>query len=80
MYKRQGGEKARANLAALLLRDPDLLLLDEPTNYLDFDGLAWLEKYLVDSPATLLVVSHDRFFLDRVISQLFALELSLIHI
>lgn len=69
-----GGEKARANLAALLLRDPDLLLLDEPTNYLDFDGLAWLEKYLVDSPATLLVVSHDRFFLDRVISQLFALE------
>jgi ATP-binding cassette subfamily F protein 3 len=69
-----GGEKTRANLAALLLRDPDLLLLDEPTNYLDFDGLAWLERYLADSRATMLIVSHDRYFLDRVVSQIFALE------
>ncbi len=69
-----GGEKARADLAALLLSDPDLLLLDEPTNFLDFDGLHWLERYLLDSAATLLVVSHDRFFLDRVVSQLFAIE------
>ncbi len=69
-----GGEKTRANLAALLLRDPDLLLLDEPTNYLDFEGLAWLERYLSDSRSTMLIVSHDRYFLDRVVSQIFALE------
>ena len=69
-----GGEKARADLAALLLSDPELLLLDEPTNFLDFEGLAWLEKYLLDSPATLLVVSHDRFFLDRVVQQIFDLR------
>lgn len=69
-----GGEKTRAGLAALLLSDPDLLLLDEPTNYLDFDGLAWLEKYLADSRSTILIVSHDRFFLDRVVTQIFALE------
>lgn len=69
-----GGEKTRANLAALLLRDPDLLLMDEPTNYLDFDGLNWLERYLAGSRCTILVVSHDRFFLDRVVSQIFALE------
>ena len=75
MAQFSGGEKTRANLAALLLRDSDLLLLDEPTNYLDFDGLAWLERYLADSRATMLIVSHDRYFLDRVVSQL-----SLIHI
>lgn len=69
-----GGEKARAELAALLLSDPDLLLLDEPTNFLDFDGLIWLERYLLESSATLLVVSHDRFFLDRVVTQIFALQ------
>ncbi|MGB4213467.1 MAG: ABC-F family ATP-binding cassette domain-containing protein [Dethiobacteria bacterium] len=69
-----GGEKTRANLAELLLRDPDLLLLDEPTNYLDFEGLAWLEKYLAVSRSTMLIVSHDRYFLDRVVSQIFALE------
>ncbi|NLA27057.1 MAG: ABC-F family ATP-binding cassette domain-containing protein [Firmicutes bacterium] len=69
-----GGEKSRANLAALLLKDPHFLLLDEPTNYLDFDGLAWLERYLVDSSSAMLIVSHDRFFLDRVVTQIFALE------
>ncbi len=69
-----GGEKSRANLAALLLRDPHLLLLDEPTNYLDFEGLGWLEKYLSESSSTMLIVSHDRFFLDRVVTQIFTLE------
>lgn len=69
-----GGEKARADLAALLLNDPDLLLLDEPTNFLDFEGLTWLEHYLLDSATTLLVVSHDRLFLDRVATQIFALQ------
>ena len=74
-----GGEKARADLAALLLSDPDLLLLDEPTNFLDFDGLTWLERYLLESSSTLLVVSHDRFFLDRVVTQIFALEENSVH-
>ena len=69
-----GGEKSRAGLAALLLHSPDLLLLDEPTNYLDFSGLAWLERHLADSRSGMLIVSHDRYFLDAVVSRIFALE------
>lgn len=69
-----GGEKTRANLAALLLCEPRMLLLDEPTNFLDFDGLAWLEKYLAEAHSTMLIVSHDRFFLDRVVTKIFLLE------
>ncbi len=69
-----GGEKTRAWLAALLLRDPDLLLLDEPTNYLDRQGLEWLEKYLSDWPKSLIVVTHDRFFLDRVAGKILFLD------
>jgi len=60
-----GGEKARVGLAALLLRNPDLLLLDEPTNHLDFDALEWLEDYLAGWRGGLLIVSHDRRFLDK---------------
>ncbi|MDW7738836.1 MAG: ABC-F family ATP-binding cassette domain-containing protein [Bacillota bacterium] len=69
-----GGEKTRARLAGLLLQDLDLLLLDEPTNFLDLSALEWLEKFLRDLPCALLVVSHDRFFLDRVVSRIFALS------
>jgi ATP-binding cassette, subfamily F, member 3 len=69
-----GGEKTRARLAGLLLQDLDLLLLDEPTNFLDLTALEWLEKYLRDLRSALLVVSHDRFFLDRVASRIFALR------
>ena len=69
-----GGEKTRAQLAALLLQDPDLLLLDEPTNYLDQQGLEWLERYLIDWPRALIVVTHDRFFLDRVVGRILLLE------
>jgi ATP-binding cassette, subfamily F, member 3 len=69
-----GGEKTRARLAGLLLRDLDLLLLDEPTNFLDLAALEWLEKYLRDLNCALIVVSHDRFFLDRVVSRIFALK------
>ena len=69
-----GGEKTRARLAGLLLQDLDLLLLDEPTNFLDFAALEWLEKYLRDVRCALLVVSHDRYFLDRVVSRIFALN------
>ncbi len=69
-----GGEKTRARLAGLLLRDLDLLLLDEPTNFLDLSALEWLEKYLRDLNCALIVVSHDRFFLDRVVGRIFALK------
>lgn len=61
-----GGQKTRAALAAALLADPDVLLLDEPTNHLDLAALEWLERYLRDWDGTLIVVSHDRYFLDRV--------------
>lgn len=61
-----GGQKTRAALAITLLRDPDLLMLDEPTNHLDLRALQWLETFLKDWPGTLIVISHDRYFLDRV--------------
>ena len=69
-----GGEKTRARLAALLLQQPDLLLLDEPTNFLDLEGIEWLERFLRESTRALIVVSHDRFFLDRVAGRIFSLK------
>jgi macrolide transport system ATP-binding/permease protein len=65
-----GGEKTRVALAALLLRAPDVLLLDEPTNHLDAATAAWLESYLVRQAGAVLVVSHDRHFLDRVATRI----------
>jgi macrolide transport system ATP-binding/permease protein len=65
-----GGEKARIGLAALLLRSPDLLLLDEPTNHLDFASLEWLEGYLAAYRGGILMVSHDRQFLNRIVNRI----------
>lgn len=71
--KFSGGEKTRVALARLLLTRPNLLLLDEPTNYLDISAIQWLENYLRDYPGAILVVSHDRYFLDRVVRKILAL-------
>jgi ATP-binding cassette subfamily F protein 3 len=68
-----GGERTRLSLARLLLEDPDLLLLDEPTNHLDLEALDWLESWLGDWPGAALVVSHDRFFLDRTVATVWEL-------
>jgi ATP-binding cassette subfamily F protein 3 len=69
-----GGQQSRLMLAKLLLASPDVLLLDEPSNHLDIDTTRWLEDYLVRQPEAMLVVSHDRFFLDRVVTKVFELS------
>ena len=69
-----GGEKTRLKLARLLLEEPDLLILDEPTNHLDIKTLFWLEDYLSSFKGAVLVVSHDRYFLDRVTSRILEVE------
>ncbi|MCM1335991.1 MAG: ABC-F family ATP-binding cassette domain-containing protein [Bacteroides sp.] len=69
-----GGEKAKVQLAKLLLSGANLLLLDEPTNHLDLAASAWLEKFLLDYRGAYLVISHDRYFLDRVTTRTFELE------
>lgn len=69
-----GGERTRVNLARILLRDCDILLLDEPTNHLDLASIEWLEKFLCDFPGTILVISHDRVFLDRVITRIVEID------
>jgi len=73
--KLSGGEKKRLAMALVLLDEPDFLILDEPTNHLDIDMIEWLEAYLSRSNLTLLMVTHDRFFLDRVCNRIFELSL-----
>ena len=69
-----GGEGTRAALAKALLSRPDVLVLDEPTNYLDLEGLTWLEGFLSHNTKAFLVVSHDRYFLDRVVNQVWEMD------
>ena len=69
-----GGEKTRVNLARILLRDCDILLLDEPSNHLDLASMTWLEKFLRDFNGTVLIISHDRVFLDNVVTRIIDIE------
>lgn len=69
-----GGQKTRVSLGKLLLKNPDILLLDEPTNHLDLNSIAWLENYLINYPGAVLIVSHDRYFLNRVVTKVIEIE------
>ena len=69
-----GGQKTRIALGRLLLTNPDLIMLDEPTNHLDMASIAWLETYLINYPGAVLIVAHDRYFLDRVVTKVVELD------
>lgn len=69
-----GGEKNIVGLARILLQDPDLLLLDEPANHLDFEGLAWLEEFLQNYDKTVILISHNRYLLDRAVERIVEIE------
>lgn len=69
-----GGQKTRLGIAALLIDQPDLLILDEPTNNLDSDGLAWLKEFILDFKGSIILTSHDRFFLDEVVKRTLELK------
>ena len=69
VYNFSGGEKTRVSLARLLAREPDILLLDEPTNHLDLEALEWLENFLRNYKGAVFIISHDRYFLDQVVSK-----------
>ncbi len=69
-----GGQKTRVALGRLLLSSPDIILLDEPTNHLDMDSIAWLETYLLNYPGAVFIVSHDRYFLDKVVTKIVELD------
>lgn len=69
-----GGQKTRVALGRLLLSKPDIILLDEPTNHLDMDSISWLETYLLNYPGAVLIVSHDRYFLDRIVTKVIDID------
>ena len=74
-----GGQKKRIGMAKVLITDPDFLMLDEPTNHLDLEMIEWLEEYLKKSKGTLLMVTHDRYFLDRVCNEIIEMDANNIH-
>ena len=69
-----GGQKTRVSLGKLLLTNPDIILLDEPTNHLDMSSIAWLETYLLNYRGAVLIVAHDRYFLDKIVSKVIELD------
>src|SRR5699024_2742145 len=69
-----GGQKARVELSCLLLKKPDLILLDEPTNHLDINAINFLENFVKNFKGSVIVISHDRYFLDATVSRIFLLE------
>ena len=69
-----GGQKTRVALGKMLLSKPDILLLDEPTNHLDMESISWLETYLLNYPGAVFIVSHDRYFLDRVVTKVVEID------
>jgi ATP-binding cassette subfamily F protein uup len=74
-----GGQKKRVSLAQVLIESPDLLLLDEPTNHLDYEAISWLESFLNSYRGAILMVTHDRYFLDRVTNRIFELAFGKLH-
>ncbi|MDO5145426.1 MAG: ABC-F family ATP-binding cassette domain-containing protein [Eubacteriales bacterium] len=74
IYTLSGGQKTRVALSRILLLQPDLILLDEPTNHLDMDSIHWLEGFLSGYPGSVLIVSHDRYFLDKVVTKVIEIE------
>ena len=72
--KLSGGQKTRVALGKMLLSKPDILLLDEPTNHLDMESISWLETYLLNYPGAVFIVSHDRYFLDKVVTKVIEIE------
>src|SRR5665213_4351316 len=74
-----GGQRAKAALAHLLIDDPDYLILDEPTNHLDISTVRWLESYIAADKRAYVIVSHDRYFLDRVATRMWELDRGRFH-
>lgn len=75
-----GGQKTRVSLGRLLLSKPDIILLDEPTNHLDMDSIAWLEGYLVSYSGSVIIVAHDRYFLDRVVTKIIEIDNGILNV
>ena len=69
-----GGQKTRVSLGKLLLTSPDIILLDEPTNHLDMASIAWLENYLLNYKGSVIIVAHDRYFLDKIVTKVVELD------
>ncbi|OAB34069.1 ribosomal protection-like ABC-F family protein [Paenibacillus glacialis] len=69
-----GGEKTKVGLASLLLKQPDILLLDEPTNHLDMSAIEWLEQFITEYPGSVVAISHDRYFLDKIVTKVIEIE------